>query len=84
MTDFTTYLPQVSTAEVFVQDSSGKEIESQILPISNITLNIRKKYVKAYEGTASAGDLKYWLAFPVSVPPIGLSTYVVSSPKHTG
>lgn len=74
----------VSTAEVFVQDSSGKEIESQLLPISNITLSIRKKYVKAYVGTAPAGDLKYWLAFPVSVPPIGFGTYVVSSPKHTG
>lgn len=84
MTDFRTYLPQVSTADVFVQDSSGKEIESQLLPISNITLSIRKKYVKAYVGTAPAGDLKYWLAFPVSVPPIGFSTYVVSSPKHTG
>ncbi|CAK8542739.1 unnamed protein product [Lathyrus sativus] len=74
----------VSTAEVFVQDSAGKEIESQLLPISNITSSIRKKYVKAYMGKAPAGELKYWLAFPVSVPPIGFSTYVVSRPKQTG
>ncbi|CAI8613491.1 unnamed protein product [Vicia faba] len=74
----------VSTAEVFVQDSAGKEVESQLLPLSNITSSIRKKYVKAYTGTAPAGELKYWLAFPVSVPPIGFSTYVVSRPKQTG
>lgn len=84
MTDFRTYLPQVSTGEVFVQDSAGKEIESQLLPLSNATLNIRNKYVKAYIGKAPAGELKYWLAFPVSVPPLGFSTYIVSRPKKTG
>jgi alpha-mannosidase len=84
MTNFRTYLLQVSTREVSVQDSSGKEIESQLLPLSNITLSIRKKYVKAYLGAAPSGELKYLLAFSVSVPPIGFSTYIVSKPKQTG
>ncbi|XP_045793095.1 LOW QUALITY PROTEIN: alpha-mannosidase At3g26720-like [Trifolium pratense] len=74
----------VSTREVSVKDSSGKEIESQLLPLSNITLSVRKKYVKAYIGTAPPGELKYLLAFSVSVPPIGFSTYIVSKPKQTG
>ncbi|XP_073222216.1 alpha-mannosidase At3g26720 isoform X2 [Cicer arietinum] len=74
----------VSTGEVFVQDSAGKEIESQLLPLSNITFSIRKKYAKAYIGTAPSGEPKYWLAFPVSVPPIGFSTYMVSRPKQRG
>ena len=82
--DTKTYLPQVSTREVFVQDSDGKEIESQLLPLSNATLSIRKHYVKAYIGKAPGGELKYWLAFPVSVPPLGFSTYIVSRPKQTG
>jgi alpha-mannosidase len=84
MTNFRTYLPQVSTRVVSVQDSSGKEIESQLLPLSNITMSVRKKYVKAYIGTAPAEELKYLLAFSVSVPPIGFSTYIVSKPKQTG
>ncbi|KAL5059534.1 hypothetical protein RYX36_031138 [Vicia faba] len=48
----------------------GKEIESQLFLVSNITSSIRKKYVKAYIGTTPAGELKYWLAFPVSIPPL--------------
>ncbi|KAL5097368.1 hypothetical protein RYX36_001695 [Vicia faba] len=83
-TDFRTYLPQVSATEVFVQDSAGKEIESQLLPLSNITSSIRKKHVKAYIGTTPTGELKYWLAFLVYVPPIGFSTYIVSRPKQAG
>jgi alpha-mannosidase len=27
---------------------------------------------------------KYWLAFPVSVPPFGFSTYSISSAKRAG
>ncbi|KAK7311284.1 hypothetical protein RJT34_09318 [Clitoria ternatea] len=74
----------VSTVDVVVQDSSGKEIESQLLPLSNASLNIREHYVKAYVGKAPGGKLNHWLAFPVSVPPLGFSTYIVSNSKETG
>ncbi|KAI4350435.1 hypothetical protein L6164_004891 [Bauhinia variegata] len=73
----------VSTGKVFVQDSAGKEIQSQLLPVSDATLRIRKRYVKAYLGKQSGAELKYWLAFSVSVPPLGFSTYTVSTPKQT-
>lgn len=84
MTDFRIYLLQVSTGEVFVQDSAGKEIESQLLPLSNATFRLRNIYAEAYLGKNPAGELKYWLAFPVSVPPLGFNTYVVSRPNQTG
>ncbi|XP_057437604.1 alpha-mannosidase At3g26720-like [Lotus japonicus] len=74
----------VSTGEVFVQDSAGKEIESQLLPLSNATFRLRNIYAEAYLGKNPAGELKYWLAFPVSVPPLGFNTYVVSRPNQTG
>ncbi|WVZ05250.1 hypothetical protein V8G54_018596 [Vigna mungo] len=70
----------ISTTNVFVQDSDGKKIESQLLPLSNATLTMRKYYVKAYRGKAPGSNvLKYWFAFPVSVPPLGFSTYTVIS-----
>ncbi|KOM38456.1 hypothetical protein LR48_Vigan03g183800 [Vigna angularis] len=63
-----------------IPDSDGKKIESQLLPLSNATLTMRKYYVKAYRGKAPGSNvLKYWLAFPVSVPPLGFSTYTVIS-----
>ncbi|XP_050232390.1 alpha-mannosidase At3g26720 isoform X1 [Mercurialis annua] len=74
----------VSTEKVVVQDSSGKEIESQLLPILNATLSLRNKYVKAYLGKFPSETLKYWLAFSVSLPPLGFSTYTVSSSKQPG
>ncbi|KAE9586550.1 putative alpha-mannosidase [Lupinus albus] len=74
----------VSTRDVLVQDSTGKEIESQLLPLSNATRSIRKHYVKAYIGKSLGDELKYWLAFPVSVPPLGFSTYILSRPDQTG
>jgi len=63
-----------------VQGLDGKKIESQLLPLSNATLTMRKHYVRAYTGKAPGSNLlKYWLAFPVSVPPLGFSTYTVTS-----
>ncbi|KAI8030741.1 Alpha-mannosidase [Camellia lanceoleosa] len=72
----------VST-EVIVLDSAGREIESQLLPLSNASLRIRNFHVKAYLDRSPGDTLKYWLAFSVSVPPLGFSTYVVSSAKRT-
>ncbi|GMY12972.1 alpha-mannosidase At3g26720-like [Fagus crenata] len=74
----------VSSEKVFVQDSDGREIESQLLPLSNVTLSIRNYYVKAYMGKSPNGAIKYWLAFSASVPPLGFSTYIVSNSKQTG
>lgn len=74
----------VSSEKVVVRDSSGKEIESQLLPISNATLRLRKKYVKAYLGKFPEETLAYWLAFSVSLPPLGFNTYTISLAKETG
>lgn len=35
-------------------------------------------------GQAPLKTPKYWLAFTVSVPPLGFSTYTVSTAKRTG
>ncbi|PON35514.1 Glycoside hydrolase [Parasponia andersonii] len=74
----------VSTDRITVQDSSGKTVEAQLLPISNATLNIRNYYVTAYLGKSPRETIKYWVAFSVSVPPIGFSTYTISTAKQTG
>ena len=75
---------QVSTEKILVLDSAGKEIESQLLPLSNATLNIKRHYVNACPGKASGEGLKYWLAFKVSVPPLGFSTYTVRRTNQIG
>jgi len=75
---------QVTEANVIVQNSNGSEIESQLLPQAEKYLDLRNYYVKAYEGQAPPKTPKYWLAFTVSVPPLGFSTYTVSTAKRTG
>lgn len=75
---------QVSSEGVIVMDSAGREIESQVLPLSNASLSIRNYHVKAYLGRSPGETMKYWLAFSVSVPPLGFSTYTVASAKGTG
>ncbi|ESW33614.1 hypothetical protein PHAVU_001G084700 [Phaseolus vulgaris] len=74
----------VTEANVIVQNSDGKEIESQLLPQAEKYLDLRNYYVKAYVGRAPPKSPKYWLAFTVSVPPLGFSTYTVSTAKKTG
>lgn len=75
---------QVSSHELIVSDSSGKEIESQLLPIFNASLNTRDYHVKAYLGKSPTTTPQYWLGFTASVPPLGFSTYIISSAKQTG
>lgn len=84
VTNFISNLLQVSTEKLLVHDSSGREIESQLLPISNATLQLRDKYVKAYLSKFPSDALKYWLAFSTSLPPLGFNTYIVSSAKQIG
>ncbi|KAI5651043.1 hypothetical protein M9H77_37048 [Catharanthus roseus] len=75
----------VSSAELIVKDSDGREIESQLIPMPNASLISRNYHVKAYMGRSASSSTTYWLAFPVSLPPLGFSTYFVSSSsKRTG
>ncbi|XP_062105325.1 alpha-mannosidase At3g26720-like isoform X2 [Humulus lupulus] len=73
----------VSTDRVSVQDSSGRKVEAQLLPILNATFSVRNYYVRAYLGEPPRETIKYWLAFTVSVPPIGFNTYIISTTKQT-
>ncbi|KAI3856688.1 hypothetical protein MKX03_026813 [Papaver bracteatum] len=74
----------VTSESVTVRDSSGREIESQLLPLSSASLNIRNYHVKAYLGKSPSDTPKYWLAFSASIPPLGFSTYTVSGTKTGG
>ncbi|XP_062075762.1 alpha-mannosidase At3g26720-like [Humulus lupulus] len=74
----------VSIDRISVQDSSGKKVEARLLPILNVTFSVRNYYVRAYLGESPRETIKYWLAFTVSVPPIGFSTYIISTTKQTG
>ncbi|XP_037436892.1 alpha-mannosidase At3g26720-like [Triticum dicoccoides] len=73
----------VMSDSIVVHDSEGKEIESQLLPIANVSLNLRDRHVKVYLGTSPAASPKFWVAFPASVPPLGFSTYFISSGKRS-
>ncbi|CAI9094984.1 OLC1v1030831C1 [Oldenlandia corymbosa var. corymbosa] len=76
----------VSSEDLVVWDSDGREIESQLIPISNASLVTRNYHVKAYLGrlSDSSNSDRYWLAFSASVPPLGFSTYIISNSKSTG
>ena len=76
--------PQVVSANVIVQDSTGKEIESQILPVVDAAMALREFYATANVGKSPVGGPLYWLAFKVVVPPLGFSTYTVTSGKRAG
>ena len=77
-------LLQVINENVAVWDSSGKEVESQLLPLLNVSVTVRKYHVKAYLGKSPKTAPSYWLAFSATVPPLGFSTYIVSSSKRAG
>ncbi|KAM7472128.1 hypothetical protein LguiA_010311 [Lonicera macranthoides] len=67
---------------VTVENFNGKEIESQIFPVTNESIAVRNYYATAYVGIPPTQTPHYWLAFTASVPPLGFSTYyVVSSTK---
>ncbi|XP_030940374.1 probable alpha-mannosidase At5g13980 [Quercus lobata] len=71
----------VINENVAVWDSSGKEVESQLLPLLDVSVGVRKYHVKAYLGKSPKTMPSYWLAFSATVPPLGFSTYIVSSSK---
>ncbi|CAA3008839.1 probable alpha-mannosidase At5g13980 isoform X1 [Olea europaea subsp. europaea] len=74
----------VINENITVQDSTGKVIVSQLLPIVNSTLTVRKYYASAYTGESPSVSPMYWLAFEAVAPPLGFSTYVISSGKISG
>ncbi|OMO99296.1 hypothetical protein COLO4_13372 [Corchorus olitorius] len=74
----------VVNEDVVVHDSEGKEVESQIVPTVDAYIDLRDYYVRAYLGSKPNDAPKYWLAFTVSVPPLGFSTYTISTSKRTG
>ncbi|OMO99294.1 hypothetical protein COLO4_13370 [Corchorus olitorius] len=74
----------VVNEDVIVHDSEGREIESQLIPPVDAYVDLRNYYVRAYLGSIPNGMPKYWLAFKVSVPPLGFSTYTISTSKRTG
>ncbi|CAN6485588.1 unnamed protein product [Victoria cruziana] len=67
----------VSSNSVVVRDSDGKAIESQIWPLTNSSIRIRNFYARAQAGVSPRNEPRFWLAFTVSVPPLGFSTYTV-------
>ena len=69
---------------IAVYDSSGKEVEYQLLPIVNDTIALRNYYTTAYTGKSPSSTPKYTLAFTASVPPLGFTTYVISTTKKPG
>ncbi|XP_078160110.1 putative alpha-mannosidase At5g13980 [Carex rostrata] len=69
---------------VSVQDSEGRAVESQLLPLTNASLRLRRQHVKAYLGTSPTATPKYWLIFPASVPALGFSTYFISGSTKSG
>ncbi|KAJ1685592.1 hypothetical protein LUZ63_016982 [Rhynchospora breviuscula] len=69
---------------VSVQDSEGREVESQLLPMTDSTLSLRRQHVKAYLGSSPAASPKYWLTFTVSVPALGFTTYFISGSTTSG
>ncbi|XP_018499032.2 probable alpha-mannosidase At5g13980 isoform X5 [Pyrus x bretschneideri] len=71
-------IPVINT-NIAVRDSTGKEVESQLIPLLNASATIRNYHVKAYLGKSLGDTPSYWLAFSATVPPLGFSTYVISS-----
>ncbi|KAK9272279.1 hypothetical protein L1049_002650 [Liquidambar formosana] len=74
----------VISEKVTVHDSEGRDIESQLLPLTDAYVGIRNYHVKAYLGKTPSETPKYWLTFMASVPPLGFSTYTISSAKSAG
>ncbi|RDY10272.1 putative alpha-mannosidase [Mucuna pruriens] len=71
----------VINEKIVVRDSSGKKIQSQLLPILDAFLGLRNYHTVAYLGVSPTVKPKYWLAFSATVPPLGFSTYYLSNAK---
>ncbi|ESQ41355.1 hypothetical protein EUTSA_v10012546mg [Eutrema salsugineum] len=76
-------LPVVG-GDIAVHDSEGNEVESQLVPFTDEYAALRNYHVEAYLGHTPTQVPKYWLVFSVSVPPLGFTTYTISTAKKTG
>ncbi|KAL1201363.1 putative alpha-mannosidase [Cardamine amara subsp. amara] len=76
-------LPVVG-GDIAVHDSEGHEVESQLVPFTDEYVALRNYHVEAYLGQSPTQVPKYWLVFSVSVPPLGFTTYTISTAKKTG
>ncbi|KAK8715926.1 hypothetical protein V6N13_043250 [Hibiscus sabdariffa] len=74
----------VVNEDVAVRDSEGRKIESQLVPIVDAYVDLRNYYARAYLGSIPNAVPKFWLAFTVSVPALGFSTYTISTSKKPG
>ncbi|XP_051119209.1 probable alpha-mannosidase At5g13980 [Andrographis paniculata] len=64
---------------VSVKDAIGNPIQSQLIPIVKSSISLRNFYAKAYTGSSPSVTPTYWLSFTAVVPPLGFSTYIVST-----
>lgn len=71
-------------ANVIVQDSLGNTMETQFVPLDNVTEHLREFYLKAYTGRTPKSNPNYWLIFQASLPPLGWNTYFISKPYGKG
>ncbi|KAI4366760.1 hypothetical protein MLD38_022594 [Melastoma candidum] len=71
----------VKMEDISVQDDEGREVEFQLVPITDAYLRLRSYHAKVYLGNTVNDEPKYWLFFPVSVPPLGFSMYFISAAK---
>lgn len=67
-----------------MHDSEGHEVESQLVPFTDEYAALRNYHVEAYLGHTPTQVPKYWLVFSVSVPPLGFTTYTISTAKKSG
>ncbi|GMJ09449.1 hypothetical protein like AT5G13980 [Hibiscus trionum] len=74
----------VVNEDIVVHDSEGRKIESQLVPIVDAYVDLRNYYARAYLGSNPNAVPNFWLAFTVSVPALGFSTYTVSTSKKPG
>lgn len=70
--------------DISVLDDEGKEVEFQLVPITDAFLRLRSYHATAYLGNTVNDAPKYWLVFSVSVPPLGFSTYFITAAKGAG
>ncbi|GMJ09448.1 hypothetical protein HRI_004614100 [Hibiscus trionum] len=78
------YKMNVVNEDIVVHDSEGRKIESQLVPIVDAYVDLRNYYARAYLGSNPNAVPNFWLAFTVSVPALGFSTYTVSTSKKPG
>ncbi|CAN6472468.1 unnamed protein product [Victoria cruziana] len=69
----------ISSKSIIVRDSDGTAVKSQIWPPSSASVAMRNFHVRAYTGAPPSSAPRFWLAFAVSVPPLGFSTYTIEN-----